>query len=231
MSSPTAEHVYRPPMLDGEALHRRLGELARWRRHSAFIRALRAALPLAIGLLMLVLTGWAVVNTLGLRNNAARPSGMAIRMVNPKFFGRDGAGRPFVLSAASAVRDNSQFQLIYLDQPAVVLGAQPTNQTRVNAKKGVYREDTRILVLDGDVHLRDSQGYDFISPHAVVDTLTNDVDGQAHVDGQGPFGRISSSAYSARHNGAEIYFTGRVSAHIVQHSTPAPATDNLRGPR
>jgi lipopolysaccharide export system protein LptC len=223
MSSPTADHALGPPGLAAGDLQRRLNNLKRWRRHSALIHFLRRALPALIGLFVLILLAWAGFTTLALRlYGTGQTSGLSIRMVNPKFFGRDGSGKPFSLSAAGAIRDDNQFQRIYLDAPAVLLGAGPADQTKVTAKKGVYREDTRILVLDGDVHARDANGNQFLSQHAVVDTLTKDVDGDSHIDGQGPLGRIASSSYAVRDGGAHVFFRGQVKAHIEQHVAGQP---------
>jgi lipopolysaccharide export system protein LptC len=219
MSSPTADQAFGSQALAGADLQRRLRNLKRWRRHSALIHVLRRALPTMIVLFLLILLGWAGFNTLALRlNGAGQTSGMSIRMVNPKFFGRDNAGKPFTLSAAAAVRDDNQFQRIYLDAPGVILGDGPADQTRLTAKKGVYREDTRILVLDGDVHVLDANRNEFVSQHALVDTLTKDVDGDSHIDGHGPLGRIASSSYAVRDGGAHVYFRGQVKAHLEQHA-------------
>jgi lipopolysaccharide export system protein LptC len=227
MSSPTVDHAYHPAII-GLDLQRRAQVLARWRRHSRLVRTLRVLLPaMTVGLTVLI-AAWAGIDTILLRLSAAhRTSNMAIRMVNPKFLGRDQGGRPFVLGAALAVRDAKTPQMIYLNKPAAVLGSIPSNRTEANANRGVYREDTKILILDDDVHLRNATN-DFVTSHAVVNTSTNDVDGQAHIDGAGAFGRIASDAYSVRNNGAHVYFNGHVRAHIIQGGAGG---DALKGPR
>jgi lipopolysaccharide export system protein LptC len=235
MSSPTAEHAYHPALL-GHDVQRRLHELKRWRTHSRRIRWLRALLPLVIALLLAALLGWAGYNALiAPLSLGARSAGMSIRMINPKFFGRDQGGRPFNVSAASAVRDDNQFQRIYVEKPVLVLGAAPAVRTRVTADKGVYREDTKILTLDSNVHLHDSQGNDFVTSHAVINTVTDDVDGAAApVAGHGPLGRIASSSYAVRNGGAQVFFMGKVVARIEQGGSPpspAPPAFALKGPR
>ncbi len=231
MSSRTAEHAYQP-LLDGLSLDKRLAEMQRWRKRSRLIHLARWLLPAVMIAGLAVLSGWAAVKALASLNGARDASALAIRMVKPQFLGRTQQDKPFFLAADTAVRDNGQSQLIYLERPVVVVGDQPRDQTKVTADKGVYRENTRILILDGHVHMTDGAGNDFLSPHAVVDTLTNDVDGPAHVDGHGPLGRISSDSYAVRNGGERVLFTGKVSAHIEQHPAAAPAAKvNLRGPR
>jgi lipopolysaccharide export system protein LptC len=227
MFSPTAEHAYQPaaPTLDAQ---RRQRDLARWRRHSRFIGWLRRVLPALILAPLLGLLAWAGINTVLLRaSTGSQAANMAIRMVNPRFLGRDQGGRPFFLGAASAERDANQPQQIYLDRPVATLGARAAGQTHAEADKGVYREDTRILTLDSHVRLHDANN-DFLSAHAVVNTATSDVDGPAHIDGHGGFGHISANSYAVRDQGDHVYFNGRVSAHIIQGGSAAGAS---KGPR
>lgn len=234
MSSPTAEHAYNPAVFKRDAA-RRLQALGRWRTHSRRIAQLRVALPAAIVALLVLLVGWAAFKALmapmGLGGRAGAES---IRMVNPRFFGRDQGGKPFSVTASSAVRDNVQFQRIYVEKPVLVIGASPSIQTVVSAGKGVYREDTRILTLDDNVHVHDSQGNDFISAHAVVNAATDQIDSPERVVGHGPIGRITSASFSARDGGAHIYFNGGVVGRIEQggarRSAP-PAAVAMRGPR
>lgn len=228
MSSPTADHAYHPAVYGAAAsAERRQRHLERWRQHSRLIRRLRRVLPAAIVVLLVGLLGWAGVNTLLLRMSAgSQVANMGIRMVNPRFLGRDQGGRPFFVGAAQAVRDAKQPQMIYLDRPVATLGARPDSQTHADADHGVYREDTRILTLDGHVHLHDVVN-DFTSPRAVVNIATNDVDGPAPVRGHGGFGTIASNAYAVRGNGDHVFFNGRVSAHIIQGSAAAAP----KGPR
>jgi lipopolysaccharide export system protein LptC len=227
MSSPTVEHAYTPEVFAIDPKRRAL-VLERWRRHSRRIRALRTLLPALITALTVLVAGWAAVNTILLRMSAAtRTSNMAIRMVSPKFLGRDQGGRPFVVGAALAVRDATTPQMIYLTKPSAVLGQAIEDRTEANANRGVYREDSRMLTLDDNVHLRNAHN-DFVTSHAVVNTATNDIDGQAHIDGAGAFGRIASDGYAVRNNGAQVYFNGHVRAHIIQGGQSG---DALKGPR
>jgi lipopolysaccharide export system protein LptC len=223
MSSPTAEPGVRfstrvPPGLAAEDIQRRRQLLQQWQRHSNLIRALRKVMPvLCIGMLVLM-AGWAAINTLYWRLGAAAHKGdMAIRMLKPNFQGRDDKGQPYLLSADSALRDDGDSARITLEAPVFTLGSAVTGQTHVRAKHGVYREDSRILNLTGDVHLDDAEGYHFVTEHAVIDTQKNNVDGEQHIDGRGPLGQIAASSYAVRDGGAHVYFNGQVKARIEHH--------------
>jgi lipopolysaccharide export system protein LptC len=233
MSSPTADPAGRftaamPPGLAARDIQRRQRMLAQWRRHSALIHVLRRVLPLFCVAMLLALGGWAVLNTLFWRLGAAQQSGaLVIRMLKPNFQGRDEKGQPYLLSAASALRDDKDTALITMEWPVFTLGSGPADETRVRARHGVYREDTRILDLTGDVHLDDAQGNHFVTEHAVVDTNKNNVDGEQHIDGFGPLGRIAASSYAVRNGGAYVYFTGQVKARI-QGRAAASSTSTQR---
>ena len=94
------------------------------------------------------------------------------------------------------------------------IGAGPVDRTRVAAQHGLYREDTKILKLDGAVQLQDARGYRFNSERAVIDTQKNDVDGDTAVTGDGPLGQIAASSYAVRDGGKRILFNGHVKARI-----------------
>jgi lipopolysaccharide export system protein LptC len=228
MSSPTADpragfHASVPPGLAADDIQRRRRLLEKWHRHSNLIHTLRRLLPALCVAMLLALGGWALVSTLFWRLGAASQSGnLVIRMLKPNFQGRDEKGQPYVLSADSAVRDDVDTALITMELPVFTLGS-GVQQTHVRAKHGVYREDTRILNLTGDVHLDDAEGYHFITEHAVIDTQKNNVDGELHIDGHGPLGRIAASSYAVRDGGAHVYFTGQVKARIENHRAPGGA--------
>jgi lipopolysaccharide export system protein LptC len=226
MSSPIAESAPRfrtaiPSGLDSEAIARRRRLLRRWRRHSFMIHSLRRILPALGIMLILALGAWGAASALFWRLGAARQSsGVAIRMLKPNFQGRDDRGKPYLLSADSAVRDDFDSARVALEAPVFVLGAVEQGQSRVRALRGVYREDTRVLDLTGEVHLDDSAGMHFVTEHAVVDMQKNSVDGEKHIEGDGPLGRIAASSYAVRDGGARAFFTGQVKARIEQ---PGPA--------
>ncbi len=216
MSSPTAEAANLvPPGLAGEDVRRRRILLARWRRRSALVRSLRKILPALAAVMVAALAISAGVNTLYRRLAAgSHGDGLAIRMLSPSFQGRDKAGKPFRISADSATRDDNDANRISMDKPVFILGAGLPDETRVHAVHGVYREDTRILDLTGDVHLDDAQGYHFTTEHAVIDTQKSNVNGERPVQGQGPLGRIASSSYAVQDGGAHVFFRGRVVSRI-----------------
>jgi len=196
---------------------RRRRELERRRQHSRRIQFWRRTLPIVIasiaGLLVLWIGGRSLVTTL---TSTGGPKGAGVRMINPRFYGRDTSNRAFVLGAAEASRDLSDERKVTLASPSVTLDAGGTNPTHVQAVQGIYREDQRRLDLTGRVRLTDGQGYSFITPTALVDTTSGKVTGESGVQGDGPLGRIVASSYGVYDRGQRIIMRGDVRAHIVQ---------------
>jgi lipopolysaccharide export system protein LptC len=229
MSSPTADlpgHGLPSPDLPGlaaEDIERRRRLLQQWRRHSALIAVLRKLLPALCLAILAALAGWAVVNTLGARKEGARIPNAEIRMVGINFQGRTEAGKPYLVTSASAMRDNADTAKVTLEKPVLTLGVGGPEWTTVKAGQGVYREDTRMLDLRGKVTLDDYRGNHLVTEHALVDTTKSNVDGDTPIAGQGPLGSIQASSYSLRGGGTYLHFEGGVKARIVQHQQTAPA--------
>ncbi len=202
--------------LSPAAAARRKEALERFRRRSRAVQFWRRALPIVIvsigGLLFLWIAGRALVARLTSPQGA---KGAVVRMVNPRFYGRDSSNRAFIIGASQASRDMTTGKTVTFTSPSVTLDAEGA-PTRVQANTGVYREDQRKLALTGQVRLRSARGYDFTTPKAVVDTSNGGVSGDAGVQGQGPLGRIAASSYGVYDQGARIVMRGDVRAHIVQ---------------
>lgn len=226
MSSPTADSAPRfrtagPPGLAAPDIARRTRMVQAWRRHSSLIRLLRRVLPALCVALLLTLGGWALVNTLFARQGAASKSSvLVIRMLKPHFQGRDEKGQPYNVTADSAVRDDADPSRVSLEAPVFTLGS-GLEEAHARARHGVFRDDTRMLDLSGDVHFDDGEGYHFVTEHAVIDLRKNNIDGEQPIAGNGPLGRITASSYAVRDGGAHAYFTGRVKARIEQQAAAA----------
>jgi lipopolysaccharide export system protein LptC len=187
----------------------------RWRRRSRVIHFWRGALPTLMVLIAGgVLTQVVIREVFGVHGPTARDQD--IRMVSPKFLGRDQSGRPYTITAIDAVRDPVHPERIALNQPHMVLqqlnGDPPTT---VYSATGLYNETSKLLALDGQVHLDDGKGDIFISEHALVDTDAGTVDGRSPVTGTGPLGQTSASSYAIKDRGRDILFIGNVKSHLV----------------
>jgi lipopolysaccharide export system protein LptC len=187
--------------------------IARWRRRSRIIRVLRVVGP---GLILMILGALGA----SVAYNAMKPSpepqaeaNQPIRLINPRFVGRDERGRGFVVTAASATRDPQEYQKVYLDKPALVLDEQGPDPTRIVAQKGVFHENTGQLEVSGGVRLAMSKGA-FETAQSKFDTKTGELTGSGPIHGSGALGEIDAKSYSVTDKGDHMVFQGRVHSRI-----------------
>ncbi len=220
MSSPTADL----PGLEARDIERRRRLLRRWRRHSFLITVLRRLLPALCLVIVASIGVWTTMSVLLSRGDGTRVKNASeISMTGLDLQGRTEQGKPYLVRAASAVRDNADTAKMTLDKPVLLLGPGGPDWTTVRADRGVYREDTGMLDLHGQVTLDDFKGNHLVTEHALVDSKKNNVRGETHISGRGPLGSIEASSYSLENGGAYLHFAGRVKSRIEQHRQTAGA--------
>lgn len=191
-------------------------QMERWRRRSQAIRFWRRVLPVVIILIGAILVAWIAGRSLFIKATQPKPPQAAgLRMVNPRFYGRDNGNHAFVLGAAEAARDAHSGKGVTLQAPNLTLDAGGQQPTQVQADKGVYHEDQRQLALSGKVQVQ-SGGYTFHTPNATVDTAKGAVYGASGVEGHGPLGQVTAQSYGVYDRGKRVIMKGDVHARIVQ---------------
>lgn len=211
--------VQTEPPHDAERLRRAVGA---WRRRSRLIRFWRRALPAAIGAVLVGMVGWVVWRSVATERQDLGDA-QVVRLVNARFYGQDGQGRPFVLGAAEATRPlRGETSRVTLRAP--VLELEPGGQsTRLTARTGVYDESAQTVRLQGGVELTEpTNGFRLTTPSALADTMADVVSGAQGVTAQGPLGRVDAASYAIYERGARIVFKGdgtlegRVKSRIEQ---------------
>lgn len=188
-------------------------DFRRWKRRSRLIRRLRVLLPLTIGAILAAMAGFVIHTTIvGVTAAPSNPDA-PIRLVNPRFVGRDDKGRAFVLTAQSATRDENDYQRVLLDQPALILDAEGENPVKVVAKAGVYREDRRVLNLDGGVKMTGGD-LNFDTASSIFNTATGELEGQGQISGAGSLGEITAKSYGVYDKGDRLVFKGGVRGRL-----------------
>lgn len=191
---------------------RRAG-VERWRRRSRLIQRLRIILPVMIILIFAGLTASMVYNTLTATPIQPGNSNEPIRLVNPRFVGRDDKGRAFVLTAVSAIRDPRDYQRVILDRPALVLDETGPDPLRITGHAGVYHEGDRKLELSGGVRLSGAKAA-FETAASLFDTRTGEVVGSGPIQGSGSLGEITAKSYGVYGKGDRMVFKGGVHTRL-----------------
>jgi lipopolysaccharide export system protein LptC len=188
--------------------------IARWRRRSAVVRVLRFVAPGMIGAILLGLAGLVAYNTMKPGVDAPTETNQPIRLVNPRFVGRDDQGRAFVITAASATRDPQEYQKVHLVRPALVLDEQGPDPMRLTAATGVFHENTGKLEVGGGVRMASSQ-QTFETATSQFDTKTGELVGSGPIQGSGALGEIDAKSYAVHDKGARTVFQGGVHARLI----------------
>lgn len=196
------------------------------RRRTAFVAGLRVAFATgAAGIVVLVV----LQLFLGSRGGPqAEPEAVStdIRMINPRYTGRDQALTPFTVTADVAIRRrDAPPGVTDLERPRLNYDFLTATEdaSQVLAETGRYDQPNRILDLYSDVNLNTTEGYSFQSEHARIFLREERVVGEEPVSGTGPMGRIRADSYEIREGGDHIIFEGNVRARLIQDRTaPAP---------
>ena len=196
--------------------------ISRWRDRSRGVRRLRWVLPAVMGALVLAVAGWIAVRAVMADLRSDRAAAGGLHMTNPRFFGRDEAGRAFTLQAGEAVRDARDPDRVTLTRPNLVLDYGGVRPSTVSGARGVYLQSARRLNVTGGVRVDDGRGARLNSPDAVVDTRTGDVQGSGGVTGESPLGRFQASSYLVSGKGARVAFNGGVRARLTNASNTPP---------
>ena len=187
--------------------------IERWRRRSQAVRVMRVVAPGTIVLILAGLGGMIAYNALKPSAEPAQEVNQPIRLINPRFVGRDDRGRAFVITAGSATRDPREYQKVYLDHPALVLDEQGPDPTRIVAKAGVFHENTGKLEVSGGVRLAFSKGA-FETAESQFDTKTGELVGSGPVQGSGALGQIDAKSYGVYDKGDRMVFQGGVHTRL-----------------
>lgn len=191
----------------------RRAQVARWRRRSRIVRVLRVALPALILLILASLGAAVAYNALTAQPVQPKDTSAPIRLVHPRFVGRDDKGRAFALTAESATRDPRDYQRVVLDHPALVLDEQGPDPIRLVATEGVYHEGTFKLDLHGGVRLVGSKAA-FDTAASLFDTKTGEIFGSGPIQGSGSLGEISAKSYAVYGKGERMIFKGGVHTRL-----------------
>jgi lipopolysaccharide export system protein LptC len=205
---------------------RRLTSLAEARRRSGFVNLFRLAMIAGMAVTLGLALGHIVAHGLRVRF-AEVPQNLSlseVRMLNPRFSGRDEAGQPFELVAVAAIRRSTDVQLIDLESPIFT----NATGTRVTADTGVFNRELNLLDLAGNVRVVDAEQNLFVTGTATYFMGEDRVVGLEAVQGRGQLGQIRADQFEVRGGGEEILLRDNVWTRL--YSDRAGPVDMGPGP-
>lgn len=136
----------------------------------------------------------------------ARPD--AVRVVEPRYQGLDEQGRPFTLSASTAVQAGSE-DVVALDQPRADLLLSDGAWVYLESREGRFDKPRNHLDLAGQVTVHHDDGTQFVTEQAALDLTAGAAEGDRPVSAQGPFGTLTADGFRLRDRGQVVVFTGQ----------------------
>ena len=185
-------------------------------RHTRFVTGLKIGLPLAAAALVVALVTWPYMTSRvgsGLRLSFANVETTAdgtVTMTNARYIGTDRGGQPFTITAGSATQDPDVPDRIVLDHPAGDVTLENGAWLSLSAVRGVYRQDSRVLELAGDVSLFADSGYELRTEEALIDLDRRTAAGDRPIEGQGPLGHVMAAGFRASDGGRKLELLGPV---------------------
>ncbi len=218
------------------------------RRHQRRVRGMRRVLAACMGVQLALVIGFGVVNSIepgaAFADSPPLPE-EAVRMVNPRFTGRDAGGSPYVIVADAAERRSTDPQRLELTNPRMTVVTNGRQSFDVVATRGVFARERAILELTGDVCMKTisldapeidergclesfrdplghKSGYAFQTSRARVFINSGRAEGNAPIDGSGPMGKISAQGFAVYRDERRVEFTGGDELRVVGRINQPP---------
>lgn len=187
--------------------------------HDRLVRALQIGLPLAVGALAAVLL-FAPFSHRGeisflLAKNRIEVTDQRIEVKEARYRGTDKLGRPFNLSAVSAVQRSSADPVVRMRG---LIGdiMMDDGPARLTATAGRYDPTREMVMVDGRMAFTAADGYRLETGNVSIDLTTRRLSSGEPVTGQLPIGNFSADRISADLVGRTVRLSGNARLRINQ---------------
>jgi lipopolysaccharide export system protein LptC len=189
------------------------------------VRWLAVGLPALVG----VIAALMVVTPLGPRGevsflldrNKVQTTANRLVVDNAVYRGEDGKGRPFSLSAGSAVQHSVSQPVVQMRDliGRILLDDGPA---QITAELGRYNYDTQQVTVDSEVRFVAADGYHMNTSGVSVDLDNKTMVGSGGVAGATPAGTFSADSIHANLATRTVALAGRARLHMVPGKMDVP---------
>lgn len=137
------------------------------------------------------------------------------RVVNARYQSADEKGRPYTVTAATAVQAGPR--RVNLTSPKGDMTQQNGSWIMVRSKQGVYLQHTGELDLSGDATIYRDDGTVLHSASVAVNLKSGAAASSDVVSAEGPFGTLDATGFTLVDKGAIVEFTGPARLVLNQH--------------
>ncbi|MCG8511177.1 MAG: LPS export ABC transporter periplasmic protein LptC [Rhodospirillales bacterium] len=194
---------------------RRLG-----RGYSRFVGAMKVLLPAGAAILIALVAIWPYLKTTDNRlrlgfSTLVSTEADGPNIINPHLVGFDSGNPPFSITAdlAKNIRVRKDFwqegSPVELEMPKADITLDDGTWLVLTANSGLLTPSDKTLDLSGAVNLFHDSGYELSTSKARVDLEAGAASSDQPVQGQGPFGNLTSEGMQLDRKGGRIVFTGK----------------------
>lgn len=211
---------------------RRLYDTARYTR---FVRYMRVILPLMAVVMIMLLLIWPQLGSdhSYMTQMEAVSTDLAKdirenRLVTARFESADSKGRPYVIEADEASQDYDSPDIIQLKFPRATLTQTDGGRITVQARKGLYRQESEVLALTEEVYFTRSDG-----SVMSMDSITGNIKKGEAVSNdpvriESPSGVLEAQGLRIEGEGSRVIFAGPVRVRFDSESRIVPTSVPLQ---
>lgn len=187
--------------------------------HDEVVRTLKIALPVMIGVLMAFLAMAPLSKnqeiSFILDKQKVDVAKERMRVQEARYRGQDDKGRPFMITARSAVQATSRDPIVDIlgMRARIALESGPAT---LKADRGRYNLETETVNVIGPILFTAADGYRLQTRDVAVDLDSRVMATDGRVEGQMPLGRFSANRMRADLESRTVTLTGNARLHIVQ---------------
>jgi len=187
--------------------------------HDWLIGFLKIALPAAVGVLLAYLAlaplskGPEISFLLDKNKVEVAPERMRVQAA--QYRGQDSFGRPFLISAHSAVQATAQDPVVEISGMAaqILLDSGPA---RIDAGRASYDMSAQQVDVAGPIRVTAADGYRLDTRDVLVDLGRRSLTSRGRVEGRMPLGSFSAGRFRADLASRTVVLDGGARLHIVQ---------------
>lgn len=187
--------------------------------HDVVVRLLGWLLPVLVGVLVAFLAMAPLTNrgdiSFVLAKDRVDVAGERLRATAATYRGEDSRGRPFRLTAGSAVQATSREPVLRLTDLAAEI-VQPEGPARLVADRARYDMDDERVTVDGPVRFMSADGYRLETSDVQVDLRSRSLMSDRPVTGSMALGNFSAGGIKADLDRRVVVLDGRVRLRMVQ---------------
>lgn len=195
----------------------------RWARpggfHDYLVGFLKYVLPALVGVLLAYLalaplSKGPEVSFL-LDKNKVETAQEHMRTQNAQYRGQDKLGRPFLVSAQSAVQRRASDPIVNIDGMAAQIRLD-SGPARIEGERARYDMSAQQVDVAGPINVTASDGYRLDTRDVTVDLGARTLQSRGQVEGRMPLGSFTAGRFRADLESRTVVLDGRARLHIRQ---------------